>query len=351
MTDALSPSAAPDAALAVEIERLKAAHPNSRDTRALYREVCALLFFRFGLTPTANRLYQLVRRGSMGTPTEVLAEFWAALREKSRVRVERPDLPPDVQAAAGELVATLWEKSNAAAYAALEALRGELEVEREAGRLETARAQEATVRAEATLADREAALLAAHARTGELEQALAVSEAACRTLETDVARLQRENRERDAALAQARADFTLGLEKLREAAQRSEERLQAAEKRALLEIDRERATATRLQKELDAALRRAEQRDERHRTEADGLRTQLGEARHQIGVLQGRLDAAESSSAASARELDTLRQQLSAMPSSSAKVSPRDRPPRRGRAAKKPTLPLRTQHRPKGPGT
>ncbi|WP_198362044.1 hypothetical protein [Burkholderia ubonensis] len=67
------------------------------------------------------------------------------------------------------------------------------------------------------------------------------SEAACRTLEADVARLQRENRERDAALAQAQADFTLGLEKLREAAQRSEERLQAAQKRALLEIDRERA--------------------------------------------------------------------------------------------------------------
>ncbi|WP_157634111.1 hypothetical protein [Burkholderia ubonensis] len=145
------------------------------------------------------------------------------------------------------------------------------------------------------------------------------------------------------------ADFTLGLEKLREAAQRLEERLQAAEKRALLEIDRECATATRLQKELDAALRRAEQRDECHRTEADGLRTQLGDARHQIGVLQGRLDAAESSSAASARELDTLRQQLSAMPSSSARVSPR--PLRRDRAAKKPTLLLRTQHRPKGPGT
>src|ERR1700675_4395173 len=109
-----------DAALPAEIERLKAAFPK---TRELYREVCALLFFHFGITPTANRLYQLVKRGSMGTPTDVLAEFWTTLREKSRVRLERPDLPPDLQAAAGELVAALWDKSTAAAHAALEELR------------------------------------------------------------------------------------------------------------------------------------------------------------------------------------------------------------------------------------
>ena len=72
--------------LAAEIERLKADFPK---TRELYREACALLFFRFGITPTANRLYQLVRKGSMSTPTAVLGEFWAELREKSRVRIER----------------------------------------------------------------------------------------------------------------------------------------------------------------------------------------------------------------------------------------------------------------------
>ncbi|MEI6003533.1 DNA-binding protein, partial [Paraburkholderia bengalensis] len=52
-----------DARLATDIDRLKAAFPK---TRELYREVCALLFFRYGQAPTANRLYQLVRRGSMG---------------------------------------------------------------------------------------------------------------------------------------------------------------------------------------------------------------------------------------------------------------------------------------------
>lgn len=64
----------------------------------------------------------------------------------------------------------------------------------------------------------------------------------------DIARLQRENRDSDAALAQARADFARELDRLREDAQRSEERLRAAEKRALLEIERKRALAARLRK-------------------------------------------------------------------------------------------------------
>ena len=43
-----------------EVDALKA---KFADTRALYREVCVLLFFRHGITPTANKLYQYVRKG------------------------------------------------------------------------------------------------------------------------------------------------------------------------------------------------------------------------------------------------------------------------------------------------
>jgi hypothetical protein len=96
-------------------------------TRELYREACVLLFFRFGITPTANRLYQLVRRGSMSTPVAVLAEFWTDLREKSRMRIEHADLPEDLQDAAGELVAALWKRAASAAEASLAALRDDVE--------------------------------------------------------------------------------------------------------------------------------------------------------------------------------------------------------------------------------
>lgn len=352
MTDVPSPEPAASAAvdatrdstLAAAVERLKAGQPK---TRELYREVCALMFDRFGIRPTPNGAYQLVKRGSMTTVTEVVNAFWDELREKNRARIARPDLPPELQEAAGELMAALWAKSNAAAQAALEALRDELDAERDAGREEIALARAAAARVEATLAERETALLAAQSRIQELGQALAGSEASRRALEGDVARVQAELGRRDAALVQARADFAQELDKLRDAAQRSEARLQAAEKRALLEIERERAIATQLKKELDATVRRAEQREEQHRAEAEGWRTQVGDARQQVGLVQGRLDAADAARAVDAHEIDSLRQRLAAVLASRTPGSARARRARKGPALKTLMAPIREPRRAK----
>jgi hypothetical protein len=295
--------------LAAEIDRLKAAFPK---TRELYREACALLFFRFGITPTANRLYQLVRRGSMSTPTAVLGEFWVELREKSRVRIGHPDLPADLQAAAGELVATLWTRSTAAAQGALDALRAEVEAEKAAAQDAVTSLQAELARTETALEQRTAALLAAQVRIHELEQAQASDDATRRALEAERARLQHEVGTRDRALVQARADFSEELGKLRSSAELAEERLRAAEKRALLEIERERGVSARSQKELETAARSTEQRETRHREEIQALQAQLGDTRHRAGVAEGNLEALRSSNAAYVKELDTLRLQLAA---------------------------------------
>ncbi|MFM0114994.1 DNA-binding protein [Paraburkholderia nemoris] len=296
-----------EARLAAEIDRLKAAFPK---TRELYREVCALLFFRFGITPTANRLYQLVKRGSMSTPTQVLGEFWVELREKSRVRIEHPDLPAELQAAAGELVATLWTRSSAAAQNALDALRVEVEAERATAQDAVTSLQASLSRTETALEQRTGALLAAQVRIQELEQAQAAGEATRHALEAEIARLQDENAARDRALVQARADFSGELGKLRTSAELAEERFRAAEKRALLEIERERGVSARSQKEHDALARKTEQSETRHREEIQALQIQLGDARHRAGVVEGSLEALRSSNAAYVRELDALRLQL-----------------------------------------
>src|ERR1700738_355348 len=94
--------------LAQDIAQLRTQFPR---TQELYREVCVLLFFRHGITPPANRLYQLVKKGSMSAPAEALARFWATLRDKSRVRIEHPDLPAELQSATGELAAALWTRA------------------------------------------------------------------------------------------------------------------------------------------------------------------------------------------------------------------------------------------------
>ena len=97
-----------------EIDALK---PQFPDTKDIYREVCMLLFFRYGITPTANKLYQYVRRGSMSAPAEALNKFWLELRDKSRVRIERPDIPENIALVAGDLIANLWNKAQKAAQA------------------------------------------------------------------------------------------------------------------------------------------------------------------------------------------------------------------------------------------
>lgn len=94
--------------LLAEIEALRAQYP---DTQDLYREVCVILFFRYGITPTANKLYQLVRKGSMSAPADALNRFWEMLREKSRMRIEHPDLPESLRDAAGEMVGALWQRA------------------------------------------------------------------------------------------------------------------------------------------------------------------------------------------------------------------------------------------------
>ena len=83
--------------LEADIEALRERVP---DTQELYREVCALMFFRYGETPTANKLYQLVRKGSMSAPAKALRDFWTEVRDKTRVDVGQPDLPAEGATAA-----------------------------------------------------------------------------------------------------------------------------------------------------------------------------------------------------------------------------------------------------------
>ncbi|WP_322034103.1 DNA-binding protein [Paraburkholderia sp. J76] len=285
--------------LAAEIERLKAEFPK---TRELYREVCALMFFRYGMTPTANRLYQLVRRGSMGTPTAVLSEFWATLREKSRVRIEHADLPEELQGAAGELMGALWTRATAAAQASLEALRVEVEDARRAAEGATAAVRADLAHTELALEQRTAALLTAQVRIQELEQAQAAALATRGALEAELAREREASREREAALTQVRADFAAERDKLRASAELAETRLQAAEKRAQLEIERERSANVRLQHDAQAAAQRSARTEESARAEIQALQTQLGDLRHQVGMLEGRLDALRSTREGQARE-------------------------------------------------
>jgi hypothetical protein len=77
----------------------------------------------------------------------------------------------------------------------------------------------------------------------------------------------------------------------------------------LLEIERERTANTRLQRDADAASQRATRSEESARAEIQALQKQLGDSRHQAGMLEGRLDAMRANQETQAREREAAQQQ------------------------------------------
>lgn len=297
-----------DAAISRDIEALR---ERFTQTQELYREVCALLFFRYGITPTANKLYQLVRKGSMSAPAEALTKFWEDLREKSRTRIEHPDLPEALKSVAGELVATLWTNAQVAAQESLTAYRAE--------------AQEMVLQAKAAIvateAERDAERLTVQSVRSELEQAeiqistlreaLAVAEATSTSLQLRLDEAKHDNAALQRQLEDARREFTVELDKLRAVAQLAEERSRSTEKRMLLEVDRERTTSARLQKELDALTAASLRTAEEHRQELNLLQQTLGDSRQKNGQLEGALQAVTAGLERANLEAKQMQTQLS----------------------------------------
>ena len=248
-----------------EIELLKA---KFSDTRALYREACALLFFRHGITPTANKLYQYVHKGSMNVPTEELAKFWDELRRKARVEIEHPDLPDTIKAAAAEAIAAIWHQAS-------EAARGELA----AARLDVVEAIEQS-RVAVAAAERSASQWMAAADA--LKVQLAASAARCDEVHAQLeaerrahAGAQARGQELETQLGQARAQqqrqqegFSADLAKAREAVDTAQERAAATERRALLEIDQERQARARADKTVDGLRDKLAEADARERQQS-----------------------------------------------------------------------------------
>jgi chromosome segregation ATPase len=275
-----NPASTPDEqALQADIAALRGRCP---DTRELYREVCALLFFRYGVTPTANRLYSLVRKGSMSTPTDVLNRFWQDLRDRTRVKIDHPDLPDAMKQVAAEAVLTIWQAASEAATGELAALRAEARHqthEAEAVR-DRASAELEVVRQAVTVTQAE--LEAARTQLAGMRDALAAEREAHAATSARLQETRRQLEEAGSQLVQVKAEFTVELDHARERVTAAEERAASHEKRALREIDHERTARQKSEKlveELRAQLQttRAELKDAavQHADALASLRTEL----------------------------------------------------------------------------
>ena len=290
-------------------------------TKALYREVCALLFFRYGITPTASKLYQRVRKGSMSAPAEALAKFWEELRGKARVEIDHPDLPDALKQAAGQAVSVLWTQATDLAREELAALRVEARTE----------AQSAQAQLQETLQ-----------RSSSLEEQLQTAQSKCAELESNLqnlaAELEQERRAHAGSAARgealsrqmdelkleqskSRQHFSAELEKGRTAIDEAAKRATESEHRALREIDRERTARAQAEKQLEQLRSRlAETERDMHTklletssiqtrlaAELDSARTALGESTRANQVQGAELQHALQAAAQHKAEADTLR--------------------------------------------
>lgn len=296
-----------EARIREEIETLKKTVSN---TQELYREACALLFFRHGITPTANKLYQLVRKGSMSAPAEALARFWENLREKSRVRIEHPDLPEALRLAAGTLVERLWTEAQAAAAENFTRFREEADqaiAEACDARLAAEQARHATA---LELQQERAARHEAGEQILALERRLAGEQAGTQALREQLQAAEQGRQALECALADARKDFAAELQQLREAVQRSEMHHAEAERRMLLEIDRERMANLKAQKETQQLRQTLQQSTDKHRSEMSAALGMAGDLKQKIGALEAGLASWQAEAGRQQQALDACRSAL-----------------------------------------
>jgi len=300
-------SATAESQLLADIEALRPRFPNTQD---MYREVCTLMFFRYGMTPTANRLYQLVRKGSMSAPAEALNRFWAQLREKSRVVIGHPDLPEELKNTAGELVASLWKSAQQAAADSLASLRAAAEqAVDEARKAEQAARLERDTVAE-TLATVRERLAQESRTTADLRRELAELGAlhANQTAKLDEAR--KEINAQHAWLNSVQREHEVELNKVRDKARLDIETAEAGRRHASAEAERERADTVRLQQTLDTQRAAAAMAAEQHRAELRETLAVVADLRQQVGALQAAATATLASRDEARQQLDGLRSEL-----------------------------------------
>jgi chromosome segregation ATPase len=265
-----------------------------KDTKEIYREVCILLFFRYGITPTANKLYQYVRKGSMSAPADALNRFWIELRDKSRVRIERSDIPESIGSATGDFVSKLWVEAQKAAQSGFTDAINEAKNEILKYKLETETANKNHKEIQARLTESNLKLENALKKLSETDyllrsnsQILADKEKSLKTLKNDNNALIRQ-------IDDLKHSFSKDLQLVNSSLQKAEYRYLSLEKNALLEIDSYRQQIKKIERSV-ALLERDAKKDKNNNLKLiDRKQSQITSYSEKLGRCLGQLIALRS---------------------------------------------------------
>lgn len=290
-----------------DIDRLRIQFPRTRD---LYREVCVLLFFRYGIPPTANKLYQYVRKGSMSAPAEALNHFWLELRDKSRVRIEHPDLPTELKEAAGKFIGELWHQARDSAQTNFSIQIAEANEQIALARQEAIAECELQSSTQAELDSTIPKLKNALQQLAESEKNHAVDITTLARLEKTLQTLQDQREYLERGLEAARQGFSADLDKVKVALAMAEERYRALEARSLLEIDRERQLSKKLDKDNSALRAALRDQDRVHMKELSSAQKMISNLRERLGIASGQIRELKQQQRVVARKMASMEMKL-----------------------------------------
>lgn len=290
--------------LQIEVDALKT---QFSDTKDIYREVCVLLFFRYGITPTANKLYQYVRRGSMSAPADALNKFWLELREKSRIRIERPDIPENISALAGDLIANLWNEAQKAAQAGFSELVDNATAEILKCRLQSEVAEQKLKENRQLLTETQAELENALKRLSETENLRQLDINTLAHKEKSLKSLQNEKSLLELELTKEQANFLAQVDKLHDSLKISDQRYRALESKALLDVDRERQRAAKLEKEISRLNQALTKTRLTNNNQLSKQQVLINSLRENIGMLKGQLKESQRHQADAMKMLNRVK--------------------------------------------
>ena len=272
--------------LQAQIDDLKIQFPDTQDA---YREACVLLFFRYGITPTANKLYQYVRKGSMSAPADALNKFWAELRDKSRVRIERADIPENIGSAAGDFVAKLWVDAQKAAQEGFTELIENATTELHRYKIETEASRESLSNIQDQLSETKENLENVKNKLSEADYLIRLNTDTLAMKEKSLKSIENEKSDLFKQIELIKSSFSKDLEVISLSLHKAETRYDALERKSLLELDQARQQIKNSEKSLRSSLSAKTNLEQTHKKEIFKLQTNINQLRDTNSLNKGKL--------------------------------------------------------------
>ncbi|MGP1718184.1 MAG: DNA-binding protein [Methylophilus sp.] len=275
-----------EAKLVQDVETLRIQFPQAKD---LYREVCRLMFFRYGIQPTANKLYQLVRKGTMSIPAQAVSNFWSELRLKNRVDIEHSGLPDSLREFAGEALSTLWKSALEVARQNVKEKHSAINGLESSNRLELENCKAQLKKLESLNIEQSSELAMLRKQLQESEKRFLIDHQVSATHKESVKTLQYEKSALEGSLKSINNEFDTELNKLHAALKFSEERFRKLEAKSFLDVDRERQRTYKLESEI-AELKKALLTEHAvNKSQSAKNQKLVNELRENVGVIKGQL--------------------------------------------------------------